>query len=227
MPTARLSVTLNTTNWTRFNAADFVPMSGGTVAAGRVFSSVTPITVDTNNCSFFLGDRVGNADGGTRGLIIVPPVEDFPQLAGATLTFGNAVVRFRHVNGTSASTTVDTLGKTRAQIVTELVALLTAATTGIGDLEVAAGDEPGAVVFQSDASDTTTIAWAQTGGPRCPLHAEGMVAATAEVLDAAATAYASRVADGSEVWRSISLRAAAANSVVVIEAEIGGGKVGR
>ena len=227
MPTARLSVTLNSTNWTRYNAADFVSMAGGTVAAGRVFTSVTPITVDTNNCSLFLGDRVGNADGGTRGLIIVPPPADFPSLAGATITFGNAVVTFRNVNGTSVSTTVDTFGKTRAAVVAELVLLLTSATTGIGDLEVAAGAEPGAVVFQSDASNTTAITWAQTGGPRCPLHAEGMVAATAEVLDAAATAYASRVADGSEVWRAISLRANTANSLVVTEAEIGGGKVGR
>lgn len=221
MPTARLSVTLANTNWARYNAADFTTMAGGVVAAGQRFLSVTPITVDTNNCSIFLGDRVGNADGGTRGLIIIPPESQFPQLAGASITFGNAAISFRNVNGTSVGTVVDTLGKTRAAIVTEVVALLTAGTTGIADLEVAAGDEPGAVVFQSDASDTTAIVWAQTGGPRCPLYAEGMVAATAEVLDAAATAYASRVADSGEVWRSISLRAAAANSVVVIEAEIG------
>lgn len=227
MPTARLAVTLNSTNWARYSAADFVPMAGGTVAAGRVLSSVTPITVDTNNCSIFLGDRVGNADGGTRGLVIIPPADDFPQLAGATLTLGTAVVTFRHVNGTSSGTVVDTLGKTRAAVVAEVVVLVTAGTTGIGDLEVAAGAEPGSVVFQSDASNTSAITWAQTGGPRCPLHAEGMVAATAEVLDAAATTYASRLADGSEVWRSISLRANTANSVVVIEAEVGGGKVGR
>lgn len=227
MPTARLSVTLADANWARYNAADFVPMGGGTVAAGRVFSSITPITVDTNNCSIFLGDRVGNADAGTRGLIIIPDTRDFPQLAGATVTLGTATVTFRHVNGTSAGTVVDTLGKTRAAVVAEVVALITAGTTGIGDLEVAAGDEPGSVVFQSDASNASAITWAQTGGPRCPLHAEGLTAATAEVLDAAATSYTSRVADSGEVWRSISLRAAAANSVVVIEAEIGGGQVGR
>lgn len=227
MPTARLSVTLSNTNWARYNAADFVPMAGGTAAAGRPFSSVTPITVDTNNCSIFLGDRVGNADGGTRGLVIIPDTRDFQQLAGATLTLGTAVVTFRNVNGTSAGTVVDTLNKTRAAVVAEVVALVTAGTTGIVDLEVAAGDEPGSVVFQSDASDTSAITWAQTGGPRCPLHAEGMTAATAEVLDAAATSYASRVADSGEVWRSISLRANTANSVVVIEAEIGPGQAGR
>lgn len=219
MPTARLSVTLADTDWHRYSAADCKAMAGGTLAQGDRLLSITPITVDTNNCSIFLGDRVGNADGGTRGLVIIPPERDFPQLAGATLTLGTATVTFRHVNGTSVGTTVDTLGKTRAAIVTEVVALLTAGTTGIGDLERAAGAEPGSIVFQSDASNTSAITWAQTGGPRCPLYAEGLVAATAEVLDAASTSYASRTPGTGEVWRSLSLRAAAANSVVVVEVE--------
>lgn len=227
MPTARLSVTLTDTNWARFGAADFAPMGLGTLAHGMRFLSVTPITVDTNNCSIYLGERVGNVDGGTAGYVAIPPASDFPQLAGATLTLGTAVVTFRHVNGTSAGTVVDTFGKTQAAVVAEVVALLTVGTTGIADIERAACDEPGLIVFQSDAGDTSTPVWAQAGGPRCRLYSEQLRTTTVEVLDAAATAYASRSFVASEDVRAISLRAALANSVVVIEAEIGPGMAGR
>lgn len=218
---ARMSVTLTDTNWARYTAASLTPLGGLAVpVAGWRIRSLEVVSVGTNTCSIFFGERVGNSDGGTRGMIFIPEATAFPSLDNSTLTLGTLAVRFVHA-GSSSGTTVSTFGKTRSQVVAEVVALITAASTGIGDLEDVAAVEAGGIVLQSDASDVSVPTW--TKGVKAdgvkvaaPL---GLTAATAQTIAAGATMAKRTFADYDDV-RAFSLRANTANSVVLVEAEL-------
>lgn len=178
---AVLTAALTDTDWHRFSLT--------TGSASNGFASVgpnpelgpndrivrlRPLSVTDNICSLYLGERVGNATGGTAGIIQIPAAAEFPQLDGCTLTLGNQVLTFRHFDGASAGTLVCTFNKTRAQIVAEVVVLLTAITTGIADLEVADAEEDGIIALQSDAGSVVQATWSLAAHRSIRLFAEGL-----------------------------------------------------
>lgn len=222
--TARLTVTLADTAWHRYSPAEFASMGSlSPMARGQRIVSVWPESVATQNCSVCYGDRVGDADGGTRGLIIIPDLaitHARDRIAGCTLTLKNQTITFENTGDGSSGTTIDVSGKSRATVAAEVVALLTIAATSIADLEVAEGSEPGAIVLQSDAGATDAATWtASASGKGLTLYADGLASASASVLDATASSWASKVMADEQVY-AISLRANSAGSVVTLQMEV-------
>lgn len=226
--TKLLSVTLADTNWHSYGSASTGMLNMGPRMFSRTNDRLLTIhkqSVATNACSLCFGDRPGNTDGGTRGMIFIPdptPTGAADKLAGCVLTFGNASFSFTNSGVASAGTVIDLVGKTHAQVVTEAVALITAGTTGIGDLEVVDGVEPGVIALQSDASSVVAPSWSLSakaaGGGLVPRpYADGMAAAGAIVLPTTALIVMDHTIAPFEDVRVVSLRANTANSVVVLE----------
>lgn len=209
------------TAWLNFHAGDFAslgPVPGP--AAGWRFRSLAIISVAAQAVSLCFGERTGNADGGTRGFVQLPDVYEFASLDGSTLALGTLTVTFRHTTSASSGTTVQTAGKTRAAIVAEVVALITAGSTGIADIEAAAGEEPGTIILQSDASNASAVTWtkgAKASGLR--LYAAGLAAASHIPVAVGATLARRGFLDG-EAVHAIALRPNVATADVLVEAEI-------
>lgn len=216
----RLSVTLTDTNWARKDASDFTPISGaGWPSSGWRIATLEVVSVATNAASICMYERVGNADAGTRGQIVIPEAIEWAALAGSTLALGNLTLTFVN-SGASTGNTIATTNKSRAAIVAEVVAKITSLATGILDLEAATGKEPGLIVLQSDTSDISVPTW--TKGSKAAalrLVATGLLPATAQVISAGST-MAKRTFDAGDDVRGIAIRANAANSVLVLEATL-------
>lgn len=220
---ALLTAALVNTTWARFGAVNAaVAALGPTPKLGpndRIVG-IQPIVVADNAVALYLGERVGNNLDGTAGFIQIPPDLDFKQLAGTTLTLGNQTITFLHTSGgASAGTIVNTFGKTRALVVAEVVALLTAGTTGIADLEIVDGVEDGAIVLQSDASSVVQAIWTapEQGGVR--LFAGGLAVAQGRSYPTGTYTGADRIDLRNSDVRAISLRGSAnpSNSTWLLE----------
>lgn len=208
------------TAWLNFTAEDFKSLGAvpGT-AAGWRFRSLTVISVVTQAISLAFGERIADTDGGTRGFILIPEKHLFSDLDGTTLTIGNLVVTFRN-SGTSTGTVVSTNGKERADVVAEVVALITAGATGIADLEDAAGEEPGSIILHSDAGSVVQASW--TPGPKASairFYAGGLAPSSFIPIAAGGTLARREFLPGEDV-RVIAIRPNVANADVLIEAEI-------
>lgn len=208
------------TAWLNFTADDFKSLGAvpGPVAGWR-FRSITVLSVATQAISLAFGSRIADVDGGTRGFIVIPEAHLWPALDGTTLTIGTLVVTFRN-SGTSTGTVVSTNGKSREDVVAEVVTLITAAATGIGDIEDAAGDEPGSIILHSDASSVVQATW--TPGPKAAqirFYAAGLAPSAAIPVAVGATLARRQFLEREDV-RVIAIRPNVANADVLLEAEI-------
>jgi fructose-specific phosphotransferase system component IIB len=208
------------TAWLNFTADDFAslgPVPGP--AAGWRLRSLAVLGVATQAVSLSFGERTGSTDAGTRGFVQLPAHELLPQLAGTTLTLGNLTVTFQATTQASSGFTVQTGGKSLAAVVAEVAALITAGNTGIAGMAAAAGEEPGSIILQANAS-TSAVTWtkgSKAAGLR--LYAAGLAAASYIPIAVGATLARREFMDG-EAVHAIAIRPNTANADVLLEAEI-------
>ncbi len=202
-----------------FTGASWPSVSGPLVVpATSQLRAVRIRSVTTQACAMRLGPSgEGLASGGYLARLTLPDTNLAEWLDGKAVTIGNLTVRFSKTAASSGTTLIGLADKTRSQIRTELLALITAGATGIADLTKAASLAPGVIVLQSAANGNgiTISTTASASG----LLAEGFVAAY-EIRVAVGTSPLNleyEVPPNADV-RCISLRAQTSGSVVTIEA---------
>lgn len=212
------SLTLGDVLYHEFTAASWASVSGPLVRpATSQLRAVRIRSVTTQACALRLGPSgEGLASGGYLARLTLPDTNLAEWLDGKALTIGNLTVTFSRTAASSGNL-IGVAGKTRAEIRTELLALITAGATGIADLTKAASADPAVIVLQSAANGNgVTISTTASGSG---LLAEGFLAAY-EIRIAVGTSPLNleyEVPPGADV-RCLSLRAQSAGSVVVVEA---------
>lgn len=203
------------TNWHEYRASDLGAITPDLVPpAACQLRAVRIRTVATQAAAL----RFGPATGATGGYVARMTVgaSNLLDLDGYTVTMGNRTVTFSRTSE-SVGTVVGLAGKTRAELVTELLALFTAAATGIADLVKAASYQPGTIAFQSPANASAITV--STTAPRSALIAEGFAPGAEIKLATSTTSLEIEVPPAADV-RVLALRTqstAALGTVITID----------
>jgi hypothetical protein len=200
-----------------FTAASWPSVAGPLVGpAASQLRGVRIRSVATQAAAMRLGPAgEGLASGGYVARLTIPDSNLVEHLGGQSVTIGNLTVHFRRTGESSGATIIGVAGKTRAQVRTELFALISALSTGIGDLAKAISVASGVIVLQSAANAAAITA--STTASRSGLIVEGFLAAGEVLLPTSTTPLEFEVPPGADV-RCLSLRAQVAGAVIVIDA---------